>query len=197
MSSSPYEGKPEKDWLDITQQLVEAHPLKNDLVNVVLESWNDIFSSNIGGFRIGRDIFPEPQIMGFFLHDLIALHLSKRYPGVYRLGDAGTEKDIHNLQNDDLSIEIKTSSDKSHIFANRSYAQPDDGVSKKKKDGYFLAVNFEKFSVKCGVRPEITIIRLGYLEHSDWKAQRAASGQQAHLSAATYKTKFINLYVKQ
>ena len=195
MNNSPYYGKPIADYFSITSELVNAHPLKDELKDVVLQSWDDIFKSNLGGFKIGRDIFPEPQNMGFFLHELIALHLSKAHPKVLKRGDAGTEKDIHCIPNPDLGIEIKTSSDKSHIFANRSYAQPENGTTKKWKDGYFLAVNFEKFSAKC-VRPEIRLIRFGYLEHSDWIAQKSSSGQQARLAPETYKNKFVELYAK-
>lgn len=191
--TNPYHNQPQEKWAEITKQLVDKHPLKDELVDVVLQSWQDIFNSSIGGFKIGKDIFPEPQILGFFLHDLIALHLSKLHPDIYKLGEAKTEKDIHHLSDSTLSIEIKTSSNPSQIFANRSYAQPPTGNEKKEKDGYFLAVNFEKVS-EDNKTPQILLIRFGFLEHSDWKAQVAATGQQAHLSADTYKKKFVTLY---
>lgn len=175
------------------QQLIDQHPLKSTLATVVLQAWDIILDSKIGDFRIGKDIFPEPQIMGFFLHDVIALLLAKQFPDEYCLGNPKTQKDIHNLLNDTLSIEIKTSSSSDRIFANRSYAQPQKGDEKKNKDGYFLVINFEKFTCP-DVKPRITLIRMAYLSHADWIAQKASTSQQAHLSAETYRNNFETLY---
>ena len=194
-NKSPYQGIPKEKWRQVTQKLVNTHPLKSQIVQVVLEVWNQIFQSNLGGFKIGEDIFPEPQIMGFFLHELIALHFSTLYPNTYKRGDAKTEKDLTNTQQDEFSIEIKTSSNPNKIFANRSYAQPQKGNEKKYKNGYFLAINFEKFTSTYHT-PEISLIRFGYLEHSDWIPQKSASGQQAHLALETYQNKLITLYKK-
>ena len=84
------------------QQLIDQHPLKSTLATVVLQAWDIILDSKIGDFRIGKDIFPEPQIMGFFLHDVIALLLEKQFSDEYCLGNPKTQKDIHNLQNEIL-----------------------------------------------------------------------------------------------
>jgi hypothetical protein len=81
--NSPYADVSPSNWLSITQGLVERHPLSTDaIVDVVLTSWQSIFNSQLGakGFRIGRDIFPKPQIMGFLLHELIPLELKAKYP---------------------------------------------------------------------------------------------------------------------
>ena len=193
---SPYNGKPQEEWQDITVNLVCNHPLLPELADVVLESWNAIFKSKIGDFYIGKDIFPEPQIMGFFLHDLIALYLSERHQGEYRLGSPHVEKDVHCIDDPDISFEIKTSSNPTQIFGNRSYAQPASGNEAKSKDGFMLAVNFEKFTPE-NTRPQIKLIRFGYLEHSDWIAQAAATGQQARLSPETYRNKFVKLYPQE
>lgn len=195
MNQSPYFGKDTKDWKKITESLVENHPLKNELVDIVLQSWNSIFNSKIGEFYIGKEIFPEPQIMGFLLHELVALYAGKRN-GSFQKGRANAEKDIHCTTNEDWGIEIKTSSDKSHIFANRSYAQPSSSQEKKKKDGYFLAINFEKFE-SPDKRPDILLIRFGYLEHSGWIGQASQTGQRARLSPETYENKFVTLYQKE
>ena len=84
---SPYTDIPKDKWIDKTIELTNSHPLKDEIVQIVTESWNTIFKSSIGGFRIGIDIFPEPQIMGFFLHTLIALFVHKKHPE-YKLGDS-------------------------------------------------------------------------------------------------------------
>jgi hypothetical protein len=83
--------------------------------------------------------------MSFLLHELVAHYLSLKHPGVYRVGASKTEKDIHCITDSSLSIEIKGSSHPSQIFANRSYAQPQSGNGQKDKNGFYIAINFEKF----------------------------------------------------
>ena len=189
---SPYNGHPENEWPQITENLINAHPLKNEMVSFVQEAWSEIFKSNIGGLRFGKELFPEPQLVGTILHNLIGLIISKKYPE-YKIGLVKEEKDIHNTINPNLSLEIKTSSSDNKIFANRSYGQPQSTDAKKNKNGYFLAVNFEKIE-ECNPNPKIKLIRIAYLEHTDWIAQSANTGQQAHLSAQTYRLKFVTLY---
>ena len=194
---SPYAKKNKSEWKKITKQLVDAHPLKNCLVEVVLAAWASIFKSKLGPYRIGKDIFPQPQIMGFFLHDLIPLYLQKQNKD-YRLGNARNEKDVVCISDDSLSLEIKTSSNSNKVFGNRSFAKSQKKTSKRKKnkDGFYLTINFEKFNLSCEELPKINIIRFGYLELSDWKAQTAESGQQSRLSPDVYENKFVVLYDK-
>ena len=131
MSTSPYDGVPVNKWEGVTSRLIKKHPLKeSDLVDAVQLSWTSIFNSRMGtqGFQIGKDIFPKPQIMGFFLHELVPLELAARYPGKWRPDKLASEKDIVYDLDDQFSIEIKTSSDPNHIFGNRSYAQQFDSA---------------------------------------------------------------------
>lgn len=195
MSKSPYYGKIIEDWSAITDQLINNYPIKpNEIVETVLKSWSDIFNSKIGSFYIGRDIEPVPQIMSFLLHELVAHYLSLQFPGMYRAGTEKTEKDIHCIVDNSLSIEIKGSSHPNQIFANRSYAQPQSGDGQKDKNGYYIAINFEQFKNVKPNLPKILMIRFGYLEHSDWTAQNAATGQQARLSAEVYRHKLKQIY---
>lgn len=192
--SSPYHNKKLNDWETITETLIKKHPLKEkEIVDVVLKSWDDIFNSKIGSFYIGKEIFPTPQIMSFFLHELVAHYLSMNHKDLYSVGKTKSEKDIHHHNDETLSVEIKGSSHPSQIFGNRSYAQPDSGNGLKNKDGYYITINFQKFTTTNN-RPEILVIRFGYLEHSDWIAQLAATGQQARLSPDVYKYKLKTLY---
>ncbi|MDA8228559.1 MAG: ScaI family restriction endonuclease [Desulfitobacterium hafniense] len=195
--TSPYNKKSKSKWKEITQGLIDKHPFsKDEIVEVVLDSWKAIFSSKIGKFQIGKEIFPAPQVLSFFLHELVAHNFTLKYPGKFRVGTAKTDKDIHCIYDDDFSVEIKASSNKSQIFANRSYAQPATAGQRKNKDGYFIAVNFEQIT-KSKPKPDILVIRFGYLEHSDWIAQSAATGQQARLAPETYDLKFLTLYLKK
>lgn len=190
---SPYINLPVDKWHSKTEELVNKHPLKDKIKEVVLKSWEDIFNSKIGSFSIGKEIFPSPQILSFFLHELVAHYLSLEFPKRYKVGELKNEKDIHDMKDLSMGIEIKASSNATQIFANRSYAQPSSDSETKDKNGYYITINFEKIS-KFNPRPKITIICFGYLEHKDWIAQKAATGQQARLKPEAYKNKLIEIY---
>lgn len=197
MNSSPYAGKDSSEWKQITENLIAKHPLSDQLlVNVILQAWANIFETSIGvnNLQIGVHIFPKPQVIGALMHELIPAELTAAAPKEWRGEKNANDKDIVYLPNDFYSIELKTSSNPTKIFGNRSYAQkPSQG--KKGKDGFYIAVNFEKFSEK-NPRPEILVIRFGWLDHTDWRGQKAASGQQASLAPETYNLKFKTLYLK-
>ncbi len=185
-------------WPSISQSLIDKHPLKStEIVEVVLKAWEDIFQSSFGvkPFKIGVEIFPKPQVMAFLLHELIPLEFAERHAGVWRIDKSGNEKDLVYIPDDQYSVEIKTSSSDGKIFGNRSYAQKSEAV-KKKKFGYYLAINFEKFGGKKKL-PEINLIRFGWIDHDDWVGQAAATGQQAHLKPDSEKYKLIRIYSKK
>lgn len=195
--TTQYNQSDSSEWQKVTDSLVTYHPLDGkEIVSVVLKSWDDIFNSKIGSFYIGKEIFPTAQIMSFLLHELVAHYLSLKYKNLYRVGVAKNEKDIHHLKDVSLSVEIKASSHPNQIFGNRSYAQPNSGKGQKDKNGYYITINFEKFPKDRSRRPEILTIRFGYLEHTDWIAQKASTGQQARLGADVYKYKLNTLYKK-
>jgi hypothetical protein len=190
-SENPYEGLQQAQWARRTDELIAEFPLDmSELVEVSLASWEGIFTSEIGAskFRIGVDIFPTPQIMAFFLHELIPLELQRRYPDVWRRDASANEKDLVYLPDHLYSSEIKCSSHASKIFGNRSYAQPAT-TTKKTKSGYYLAINFEKFTQEPATSPTLTLIRFGWLDHTDWRGQAAATGQQASVVPASEQTK--------
>ena len=180
--SSPYFGLNQTGWAEKSMELIEAHPVDpEDLVSVVRNSWTSIFESSLGGgFKIGTHIFPMPQILGFLVHELVPLEFENLYPGVWRRDSSVGDKDLVYVADDDMSIEIKTSSSKNQIFANRSYGQQNASQGKKDKSGYYLAVNFERWKEASGL-PRIRLIRFGWLDHIDWHSQTRASGQQASL----------------
>ena len=192
--NSPYEGLPPENWEDVTRKLVAQHPLEmTELYEIVSKVWDDIFSSGIGSkpFRIGVDLFPRPQIMGYFLHELIPLELEFRYPEIWRREITSDEKDVVFVLNPTFSVEIKTSSSTRSIYGNRSYAQVGD-TSKKSKSGYYLAINFEKFTSNMK-QPKITLVRFGWLDHEDWVGQTAATGQQSRLSRDVELKKLLTI----
>lgn len=194
--NSPYFQVPVSEWEKKTLELIQEHPLNpNEIYEVVLDVWDDIFKSGIGRkpFKIGTDLFPRPQIMGFFLHELIPLEFSYRYPGFWRREETTDEKDLVYIPDPKYSIEIKTSSSVGRIFGNRSYAH-EGLIAKKSKSGFYLAVNFEKFSLKQqNIKPTISLVRFGWLDHEDWIGQTSSTGQQARLSTNVEQYKLLKL----
>ena len=194
LDKRPYSELPTNQWEKKTDQLIRDHPLNtSEIVEVTLQAWNSILSSAIGTkpFQIGKEIFPKPQVMGFFLHELIPLEFATRYPKFWHGEKQASDKDLVYIPNSFYSVEIKTSSHPTQIFGNRSYAQKSSS-RRKSKSGYYLAVNFEKFG-KSITKPHIKRIRFGWLDHDDWTGQRASTGQQARLSPDVdrYKLKVL------
>ena len=191
---SPYSGLSSSSWESKTRELIAGHPLSTEeIYSVVTKVWDDIFHLGIGSkpFRIGVDMFPKPQIMGFFIHELVPLELEVRYPGTWRRDRDSDEKDIVFIPDRRFSIEIKTSSSARSIYGNRSYAQKGKS-SKKDKTGYYLAINFEKFA-ESNPRPRLRLVRFGWIDHDDWLGQRSPTGQQARLSRDVEKYKLLAL----
>ena len=184
---SPYENIAVENWLEITEKLVEKHPLSPIIVDLCLKSWQSILNGKINTYlnmKI-REMSISPQATGALLHDVIPEYIAKNVRG-FRKG-IGKEKDIVCESDDFFSLELKTSSQKS-IFGNRSYAKSETG---KSKAGYYLTINFEKISSE---NPRIIRIQFGWLDHSDWVGQRSETGQQASLTKAAKENKLITLY---
>lgn len=195
--ASPYEGLDEDRWASRTEELIGAHPMDTtQLVDIVQTAWSAIFETKLGGkFSIGKEISPKPQIMGFLLHELIPLELESRNPKTWRADAEKGDKDLVYIPDPSKSIELKTSSHASQIFGNRSYAQPQPENGRgKSKNGYYLTVNFQNFTAAGKQRPAITLVRFGWLDHTDWIAQNAATGQQARVSPISDRTKLKVLY---
>lgn len=192
---SPYSNIPIDSWSKITDKLISEHPLEmKELVDIVLSVWESIFHSKFGtkGFEIGKDIFPKPQIMGFLLHELIPLELASRHPGEWHPDEQAHDKDLVYLPDPRYSIEVKTSSNPSSIFGNRSYAQ-ESTDKKKSKSGYYLTVNYQKCSPGLE-RPKILLIKFGWLDAQDWIGQKSATGQQSRLPPDVATKKLSILY---
>jgi ScaI restriction endonuclease len=196
---SPYAGLPEERWLARTEELLADYPAQQgELVDVVLGEWESIFESRLGklGLRIGEHIFPQPQIMAHYLHEFIPYDLQTRHPGQWRRDSTGADKDLVYVPDNYWSTEIKTSSDRRQVFGNRSYGQPspDQKKYKKYKSGFYLTVNFEKWSDVMGRLPRVRIIRLGWLDHTDWIPQKSPTGQQSKIKPAAYEGKLVVLF---
>lgn len=196
--TSPYAGYPVAQWAEITRELVEDYPLQpNEVVDAVLTAWDGILRTRIADeLQIGVDIFPGPQIMGNYLHELIPIVLERKFPGVWSRDLRKDDKDLVYLPDNFYSTEIKTSSNPNNIYGNASYGQEDSSnASSKSKDGYYIGVNFEKFDqAPVGQSPRIRKIRIGWLDHTDWHSQSASSGQAATISTDVRDNKLMLIY---
>jgi len=184
---NPYEGKSVDSWHLITRKLVEEHPLTPYIVDMCLKSWHSILNGKINTHLnlLIKEMRISPQATGALLHDVIPEYIERNI-GSFRKG-AGKEKDIVCEYNDFYSAELKTSSQKS-IYGNRSYAKSDSG---KIKSGYYITINFEKISIE---NPQILLIKMGWLDHTDWRGQKSETGQQASLTKEARDSKFVTLY---
>lgn len=195
----PYDGVPESEWLHITEKLVQEFPISMELLTrIVLESWDEIFTitNSSKDFVIGKTVFPKPQILGFFLEEIITRKIHQLDPSIWIPDPTGYSKDVVNIRQPKFSIEIKTSSSPKNIYGNRSYGQSGES-SKKSKDGYYLAINFEQFYKNNLRRPEIRLIRFGYLNYTDWRSQNASTGQQARIPANIESVKLLPIYIRK
>ena len=190
---SPYKGSDVGEWEAITRKLLAAHPINTEeLVQITLSSWEKIFKTKIGDeLQIGTDVFPQPQILGDYLHLLIATAFENAHPNVWRRERDKNDKDVVCLTNNDYSFEIKTSS-QNRIYANRSYGQAEN-ASGKSKSGFYAAILFEKCTPQHP-KPAIKRIKFGWLDHPDWKAQTAATGQNSTLDPNAWNLKLKDLY---
>lgn len=184
---NPYENIPVKQWPKVTYDLVEQHPLRNDIVDFCLKSWQSILHGKINTYLNMHisEMSISPQATGALLHDVIPEYIAKKVPN-FRKG-IGSEKDVICEEDDFFSFEIKTSSQKS-IYGNRSYTKSDSG---KSKSGYYLTINFEKINANS---PRILLIQMGWLDQSDWIGQKSETGQQARLTKDAKEKKLVILY---
>ncbi|WP_427834130.1 ScaI family restriction endonuclease [Actinobacillus pleuropneumoniae] len=194
----PYDGVHESEWAYVTEKLVQEFPIPMKLLTkIVLDSWEEIFTitNSSKDFAIGKTAFPKPQILGFFLEEIITQKIYKLYPSTWMPDPTGYSKDLVNIREPQFSIEIKTSSSPKNIYGNRSYGQSGES-SKKSKDGYYLAINFEQFDKDNPLarRPEIRLIRFGYLNYTDWRSQNSSTGQQARIPANIENVKLLPIY---
>ena len=193
--NSPFLNQPVSKWEEITEKLIDNFPFSKDyLVHTVIRSWNDILKTNIDNLSLLHDIRPKPQIMGFFLHELVSHRIEEDNPKEWRKEKNANDKDVVCIFDPSYSFEIKTSSNKNRIFGNRSYSQKTQS-DKKSKSGYYLAINFEAFNDKNNT-PKIRLIRFGWIDHEDWQGQTAASGQQSRLSTDVETKKLLTVYNK-
>ena len=146
---SPYNGKPETDWAEITRRLLERHPLKEDVIRAVaLTAWETLWRTTLGEGAVAvllRELEVPATVVGYFFEVLFARELARRFPGTWRGNQNKDEKDLVHIPDAAYSVEMKTSGQLGvKVYGNRSYGQQvqDPALAKKEKSGYYITVNF-------------------------------------------------------
>ena len=106
----PYEGIEEQHWENVTVDLINKFPIPMDVIKeIVLDSWNEIFTitNSSHDFAIGKTIFPKPQILGFFLEEIITQKIHRLDPETWVPDPTGYSKDLENVVAPEFSVEIK------------------------------------------------------------------------------------------
>jgi hypothetical protein len=189
--TSPYAGKPVSEWAGITHALVQMHPLKLDVIHdAALAAWTRLWSTTVGNAELGfpfAEADPPATVVGYFFEKLFAKELAARFPTMWR-GGRGSEKDLHCLSNEAMSVEMKASGQLGYrVYGNRSYGQVVENAdaAKKDKSGYYITINFHGQT--------LTLLRFGWIDASDWQAQKSATGQMAGLGDDVYKYKLLTI----
>lgn len=184
---SPYFNQPVEQWAETTDKLIRQHPLTAELIlKSALISWSRLWSTWIGDNKIGFpicDIDPPATVIGYMFEKLFAKELAVQLPGLWR-GGTGSEKDLHCINNSAMSVEMKASGQLGYkIYGNRSYGQILENLdtAKKDKSGYYITVNFSGKT--------LTLLRFGWIDSTDWQAQKSATGQMAGLPNEVYNHK--------
>jgi len=187
--TSPYIGLPATQWADVTHALVQAHPLTPAIIHDAAQaSWQRLWSTTVGDAALGFplvELDPPAMVVGYFFEKLFAKELAIRLPGHWR-GGVGSEKDLHCLSDIAKSVEMKASGQLGYkVYGNRSYGQQIENAdaAKKDKSGYYITINF--------YRQTLTLLRFGWIDAEDWRAQRSATGQMAGLGDDVYNLKLL------
>ncbi|HUY34190.1 MAG TPA: ScaI family restriction endonuclease [Pirellulales bacterium] len=187
---SPYQGKPEAQWANVTRQLLARHPLKPEtILDVATAAWQDLWHTTVGAGRAKLPLVElsiPSTVVGYFFEVIFAKELESRFRGQWRGHRAKDDKDLVYLPDVTLSVEIKTSGQTGFkVYGNRSYGQElqNQLSGKKQKSGYYITMNF--------VGTTMTLLRFGWIDAEDWAPQVSPTGQMAGLSNAVYTHKLV------
>ncbi len=190
---SPYQNKEKAEWLAVTKDLVKSHPLdKDEIRDIAIESWGELWRTRIGSGESAfalADMYLPATVVGHFFEKLFLRNLASKNKELWRGPTEKSSKDIVYIPDNKFSIEMKCSGQLGlKIFGNRSYGQQsvDPAGTAKNKSGYYITVNFYETT--------LTLIRFGWIDHADWQAQEAQTGQMSGISEEVYQNKLIKIH---
>ena len=159
------------------------------ILEIASTAWGKVWETTVGSGAVAvrlEDLRVPATVIGYFFEVLFARELSLHFPGEWRGNNTGDDKDLVNLKDVRLSVEIKSSGQLGfRIYGNRSHGQEAKNQQqvKKEKSGYYITVNF--------YGRILTLIRFGWIDATDWKSQASPTGQMAGLPDAVYAHKLI------
>ncbi len=159
------------------------------ILEIASTAWGKVWETTVGSGDVAvrlKDLRVPATVIGYFFEVLFARELSLRFPNEWRGNESGDDKDLVNLKDIRLSIEIKSSGQRGfRVYGNRSYGQEvkNQQQVKKEKSGYYITVNFYDRI--------LTLIRFGWIDATDWKSQTSPTGQMAGLADTVYAHKLI------
>lgn len=185
-SGDPLKPEP-RHWPAARDRLIDEHPLDLDEIReIVLTVCRDLDTEVTHGVSI-FDTTMSSSVAGQIIEQAIANHLQES-DSVWRPGE-DPEKDVVHTEKPGYSFEIKVSGQiGDQIYGNRSYAISDDG-GRKSKSGYYLTVNMHLSEKDLAPSHNPFLIRFGWVDHDDWQAQSADTGQAAKLPDQVYEEK--------
>lgn len=181
-----------EEYIRVTEELIDKHPLKDELIKLCFEAWNIVNNIEIDildeKLKL-RDINSEGSLYGGLIDKVLSKLIVKIYSDNWRMNSNKSDKDVVNINNDELSIEIKSGGQKiCKIFGNASYNNKERNkeLIKKSIEGYYVTLNYWNDT--------LYLIRFGWLDEEDWKPQEKKSGQQSKIRPTAYQLKLDILY---
>ncbi len=191
--ASPYSGLPVEQWEAKTKEIIEQYPLDLETIReIALASWSSLWLTKLGEGKTAMPIAEldlPAMVVGYFFEKLFARELQLRFPDHWRGGRSKDEKDLVFLPNSLFSTEMKTSGQLgTKVYGNRSYGQKSENesfVTKAEKSGYYITANFHGKT--------LMLLRLGWIDASDWRPQASSTGQAASLPNEVYQYKLVKI----
>jgi hypothetical protein len=150
----------------------EEHPLLRELFEIVQSAMRDVRETQLGEKRLVDTVSSMHGNIGSMIGTLFEHFLAQHLPSNFGPQQKKLDADFVCRSNSAFDFEVKTTSSRSkNIFGNRIAA------TTEKKGSYLLAVQYEMATL------EVVRVRFGWIEPSDWVAQKG-NGQQSHLSLA-------------
>ncbi len=178
---------------DTALRRVRAHPLADEeIVEVVLTAWAELAATTTAtGLNLVSELGIAPRAIGDLLEKLIVRRLADAQPELWRGELCRHDKDAVCLASDRYSFEIKTSTSKTSLAGNKSYASSST-AARKSKHGYYLVVNYDH--PQRTQHPAVRSIRFGWLDQEDWQPQSSDTGQQARIRRCDAARQLLTLY---
>ncbi len=155
------------------------HPLPDHvLVDCIHKAWKMLWSSRIGPVALS-DIRLDAQVVGKFFQEVLVRELQTINPG-WHSARCRDDKDFVFCSNPEMSFELKMCGQLGcrEVFGNRCSASEYASARGKDRSGWLLTINYHGQT--------INIIRFGWVPASEWRGQRAATGNSSRLAPNVY-----------